>query len=509
MTDGAGWRDLPKQGLKDRIKSSANDGNSSFQKLAKVHGAQALGDGAVLVALADSVFFSISPDAARVRVILLLLLTLAPFAIVGPLIGPAIDRMRGGRRMNIIVIALLRTVAALVMIRAVDSLLLFPVAFGYLVLGKSYVIAKAAIVPSTTRSADELVDRNSRLALLSKVSIAIGGGSAALAIGFVSLFTERVQWPALVIAVAAFVITTIFAFQLPKTAVAPDQAKADEKQELRGRGILLGASAMGIIQAIIGCFTWLSAFAFREAIEKRDFDQIGAKLGTWVQEVLLQRDFAEATAGLPWRMGVVLGSLALGALIGTLLAPRLRKSTSEETMLLGGLILVVAAGFLAIWGGGVQGGMVLGLGVGVTRDAGRLAFDSLVQRDAPDANYGRSFGRFETRFQLMNVIGGIIPVALNLPARAGFLIITIAAAIGAITYYLGQRAASAPPAPSRVTPPAQQPLGHQDPKDPTVPIYADDTGELPIDEQPTIQMRLDGSDDATTQMALFDEQKPK
>ena len=46
------------------------------------------------------------------------------------------------------------------------------------------------------------------------------------------------------------------------------------------------------------------------------------------------------------------------------------------------------------------------------RPARKLAFDSLVQRDAPDANRGRSFARFETRFQLVWVIGALLPLLL-------------------------------------------------------------------------------------------------
>ena len=41
-------------------------------------------------------------DDSRGRVALYLALTMAPFAIVAPLLGPAIDRAKGGRRLMII-----------------------------------------------------------------------------------------------------------------------------------------------------------------------------------------------------------------------------------------------------------------------------------------------------------------------------------------------------------------------------------------------------------------------
>ena len=60
-----------------------------------------------------------------------------------------------------------------------------------------------------------------------------------------------------------------------------------------------------------------------------------------------------------------------------------------------------------------------------------------MQRDAPDANYGRSFARFETRFQLMWVFGALIPVIFTLPARLGFGVLAIAAGFAAVSYMFG------------------------------------------------------------------------
>ena len=73
----------------------------------------------------------------------------------------------------------------------------------------------------------------------------------------------------------------------------------------------------------------------------------------------------------------------------------------------------------------------------------------LVQRDAPDANRGRSFAAFEVRFQMVWVIGAVIPVLISIPLRAGFLVIAAAAGFALVSYVAGQRAAhrahTAPP----------------------------------------------------------------
>jgi F-type H+-transporting ATPase subunit alpha len=79
--------------------------------------------------------------------------------------------------------------------------------------------------------------------------------------------------------------------------------------------------------------------------------------------------------------------------------------------------------------------------VAVVATSGRMAFDSLVQRDAPDANRGRSFATFELRFQLVWVVGAVIPVLVSIPVRAGFLVIAGVAGFALFSYVAGQRAA--------------------------------------------------------------------
>ena len=85
---------------------------SPFVRLSRVHALSAAGDAMITVALAGSLFFSIDPSAARWRVGLYLALTIAPFAVVSPLIGPVIDRYAGGRRLMILAINILRVITA-------------------------------------------------------------------------------------------------------------------------------------------------------------------------------------------------------------------------------------------------------------------------------------------------------------------------------------------------------------------------------------------------------------
>ena len=112
---------------------------------------------------------------------------MAPFAVVGPLIGPVMDRSEGGRRTLLIGAAAGRAVLAVLMVPAVsnDSLVLFPEAFVMLILAKSHQVAKAAIVPTVVSGDAELVEANSKLQLLSGLAGFAAGlpGLLALLIG--------------------------------------------------------------------------------------------------------------------------------------------------------------------------------------------------------------------------------------------------------------------------------------------------------------------------------------
>jgi hypothetical protein len=131
-----------------------------------------------------------------------------------------------------------------------------------------------------------------------------------------------------------------------------------------------------------------------------------------------------------------------GGLAGSSLAPKLRRMVAEERILLGSLALVVLSG---LWGAlldGLLGFSGLAFGVAVAASTGKQAFDSVVQRDTPEGDRGRLFARFESRFQVAWVLGGLIPVAIELSVGTGAAIVAGGAAIaivGALTGGFGQR----------------------------------------------------------------------
>jgi MFS family permease len=377
-----------------------------FTRLARTHALSTAGDTLVAMALAGSLFFSISPDAARTRVALYLLLTMAPFAVVAPLIGPWMDRVAGGRRSMVILAAAIRALVCLLMVDDVDGLLLFPEAFAVLVLAKAHQVARVSLVPGLVRDEHQLVEANSKLTLISSL---MGFVAAVPGVALLQLGPEWV----LGLAAAVFVATTLAAYRIPPTRVAPEAPGPEERAELRGAGILLAASAMAVLRGLVGFLVFLLAFAVRGE-------------------------------GAPaWWFGVIVGASAVGAVIGAAGAPRLRRSITEERILLASLAVVAAAAVFPLWVAGWLSAAVLAAAVGLAASAGKLCFDSIVQRDAPDANQGRSFARFEARFQLVWVIGAFVPVVLPIPLGLGYVSIAVIAGAAAFLYATGRRISTA------------------------------------------------------------------
>lgn len=382
---------------------------SAFTRLARTHAASVAGDAVFTAAMAGTVFFSAnSLDEARSRVALTLLFTIAPFAVAAPLIGPLVDRAKGGRRWMIIVIAALRALVCLLLVRHYDTWLLYPEGLLMLVLSKGHLIARGAIVPTVVHSDDELVRANAKLTLLSGITTAV-----AIVPAGILLKLGGPGW-VLGLGVIAFAACTTLAFDLPKTRVAAEPAGEEERAELRGIGILLAASAMGLIRGIVGFLAFLVAFY------AKDHD-------------------------LPVLLGVGAVAGQVGFLLGAVIAPALRRQLVEERILTVclGLIMGTALLMAPLLGGGASTAQIavalgmMSLVVGMSSNVAKQAFDAIVQRDAPDANRGRSFARFETRFQLVWVIGALVPTALGLPLQAALLLVAGVAGFALLSYLVG------------------------------------------------------------------------
>ncbi len=377
-----------------------------FGRLAVTHAAASVGDAAVTVSLAGSIFFSQSIGQSRTQVLLYLVLTLAPFAVVAPVIGPALDRSKAGRRTLLAIGCFGRAVVCVLMIPQLDSVLLFPLAFLLLVLSKGHAVAKASLVPAVVRSDSELVEANSRLSLIAVVAAVVGGIPAA---GIVAVFDAR---GSLLLAALVFVFAGVLALRIPAAGRVNAEETVEERAELAIPSIRYAGSAMAIMRGCVGFLTFLLAFLLKAQGED------------------------------PIVFGVVLVASAAGGFIGVIATPRLRRALREESILAGALLVSALVSLLAARDGGTVGAVEIGFIVAAGAAAARIAFDSIVHRDGPEHLRGRAFARFETRFQLAWVAGALIPVLLLdvLNRRWGFFLLALVLFFTGLSYVAGLRA---------------------------------------------------------------------
>ncbi len=380
-------------------------GRGPFARQLQTHALSSAADACFAVSLAGSLFFSVSATAARPKIILYLLLTVVPFALAAPFIGPLVDRYRGGHRLVIAGVCLARGVICIGMAGNLRTLFVYPEALAVLGLSKMYAVAKTALVPAIIRDAEALVDANARLSFVSALAGSVGAVAGAAVTGLTGA-----PW-VLVLAAAFYGAATWAGTHLPHPGPGEDVSRALEYVEVHAPAPMLAAGAMAVLRAGIGFLVFLLAFALREADEPA------------------------------WFFGLALAAGGAGAVVGTFAASQLRRWLHEEQLM--ALALVVPAVFILAAGVQVGRPSVLGaaFSLGLGANVGRQAFDSLIQHKVPDANRGRLFARFESGFQLAWALGALVPVTLRPPTWAGLLALAAVLITGSVAYVIGARSA--------------------------------------------------------------------
>jgi hypothetical protein len=379
-------------------------GQEPLRRLVIAYMTAAGADALVTVSLAGSLFFSVSNDAARSRVLVYLLLTLAPFAVVGPFVGPAIDRLPGGQRLLLAFTCAGRVVAALLIARHLTTLFLFPEAFAVLVLGKSASEAKSVLVPWLVGDERQLVSANARISRMTTVS---GGIMFSIGAGVLTTFGSTAV---LVLAAAIYVLATVLVLRIPRPSI-PAADPVVEEVELRGDVLRLAANAQSILRASVGFLAFLLAFNLK------------------------------AEGQPPWVYGVVIAASGAGGFAGTFVAVLGRRWLREEAMLTAGLAVPGALALL----GSIQyrrsSAVLAAVAVGNASNAGHHAFTSNTKPHAPDAEKGRAFAHFETQFQLSWVVGALIPVLVKLASPIGLAGMGTGLVVGAVFFGTASRTA--------------------------------------------------------------------
>ncbi|MET0820293.1 MAG: MFS transporter [Aeromicrobium sp.] len=392
-----------------RFTHSGGAGESGFSRLLELHAFNTAGDAAVAISLAGTLFFTVPTGEATGQVALFLAVTMLPFAIVAPLIGPFLDRFRRGRRWAIGATLAFRAFCCWVLAGAVTDATPPPAfylaALGCLVSSKAYGVTRASAVPRLLPETFTLVKGNSRISLTGTGAAAI---SAPLAGGAALLGPD---W-ALRYGALLFAVGTVLAILLPAKV---DSSEGEEPVDLvnpspstvtKGltitRSVVNGLRSNAGLRLLSGFLTIFMAFTLREPPASMGWDYNATIL-----------------------LGLVVGGAGAGNTIGTLIGSAASTRRPEQVVIFV-LVLDVAVlatvGIFFTWWTAV----ILGLTVGICQSLGKLSLDAMIQRDVPERVRTSMFARSETLLQLGWVIGGLLGIglfSLDATPQIGLLVI--------------------------------------------------------------------------------------
>lgn len=405
-------------------------GESGLSRVIELNAVNAFADTLITIALADTLFFSAATSEARSQVALYLLVTMAPFAVVAPVIGPFLDRFRHGRRWAIGTSTAVRAFLAWVMASSIvrDDLWLYPAAFGVLVASRAFAVARSAAVPRVLPPSIQLVTANSRLGLAGVIGAAV---AAPIGIGLAMLGSN---WP-LYLAFVAYVTATVLAILLsPKV-----DSSAGERGVTFRDGSVAAGDGPAAAQARSGAPDGAPASRPAGTVagrprgpSRRKPYRAGPALVRALRANTMLRGFngfltmfvafllrEQSVGGLDAvvAIGIVVAAAWLGSAGGTALGATTRARSPDRTVVvLVAIAAVVAALSALLWG--LVMAVTVGLAAGFGQQLGRLSLDAVVQRDVPDEVRTSAFARSETMLQLSWVLGGFL--GISLPPIPGF-----------------------------------------------------------------------------------------
>ena len=375
-----------------RASNAQGAGESGLGRLIEVHALSNAGDAAVMVGLAGTLFVSAQPGEAKDHVALFLVLTMLPFAIVAPLIGPLLDRYRHGRRWAMGGTLALRGFLCWVLADAIEkgSTWQFPTALAILVSSKAYLVTRSSATPRLLPPGMTLVKANGRMSLAGVAGASIGG---PLAGGAAALFGATWAFRA---AFLLFVVGTVLAILLPPDI---DSERTDSLRSGRAQ-VRLPSVIVSALRANVG-LRWISGF------------------------LTMFMAFLMKTHPLPgWEdrattlLALVVGAAALGNALGTVLGS-LVKNFAPRTVVIGSLLADAVAMVVCAVHFTLVTAIVVGLVAGLGQQLGKLAVDSLIQDHLAEAVRTSAFARSETVLQLAWVIGGIYACVVPTDATIG------------------------------------------------------------------------------------------
>lgn len=402
VTRVAAWRsrDLTQRAMRLFFNAANADGadQSGLAKFTYAAMCDYAVDAAMAVALANTLFFSAATAESKDKVGLYLLITVAPFALVAPVIGPALDRVQQGRRAALAGSFAIRSLLAVVMALNFDSWLLYPAALGCMVVSKSFSVLKAAMTPRVLPSEITLTTANSRLTTFGMAAGAVFGG---LASGFAGVLgSQGALWFMAALGLGGIWLCLRIPGWVESTAgevPARIGSRQRRKPKPMAGHVTVALWGNGGIRLLTGFLTLFAAFVIKQGTQHDPLMQL-------------------------IELGLVGGSAGVGSFLGNGVGSRMGFGRPDRLIMacLGGVLAIsICAALLA----SLFMAVLVGL-VGATASAlAKVCLDAVVQRDMPERSRASAFGRSETVLQLSWVFGGALGVLLPPVYWIGFTVI--------------------------------------------------------------------------------------
>ncbi len=413
-------------------------------------------DAAMAVALANTLFFAAATGESKSRVALYLLITIAPFAVIAPLIGPALDRLQHGRRLALAMSFLLRTVLVVVLIANYDgatgsfpSWILYPCALGMMVLSKSFSVLRSAVTPRVLPPTIDLVRVNSRLTTFGLLGGTMVGG--AIAAGSEYLF-NMLQLPGALYVIVAFTIAgAALSMHIPKWVEVTEGEVPTTLSYHGGPGApasFRSSRAPASFRSSRARASFRSSRARdgmtrrapkRAAKQPMGRNIITALWGNCTVKVMVGFLFlypafvAKSHDASGWEQLRILGLIGLAAAIGNFAgnftAARLKLGHPAQLVVRAAVAVTGVAVATAVTGNL----LVAAFATLVTSGASAIAkasLDASLQDDLPEASRASAFGRSESLLQLAWVAGGATGVLIYTDLWVGFTAISAMLILG-------------------------------------------------------------------------------
>ncbi|MGC5286202.1 MFS transporter [Micromonospora sp. DT231] len=403
-----------------RARARGAGGEVGMVRLFDLHAVSCAGDTLIAIGLAGTIFFNVPLGEARSKVALYLLVTMVPFAMLAPVVGPLLDHFRHGRRYALAATMLGRAFLAWLISDYIHGFGLYPAAFGVLALSRAYGVARSAAVPRLLPEGLGLSQVGARASVYGTVA-----GALVAPIGLAA-FWFGPQWP-LRVASVIFLIGMVISLRLPPKADSEPPERVP--RPLRALGRRRGDRPLGrgrpagrlVIATLIGAATLRAVYGFlllflAFAIKKGDLTTVafGRELGA------------------EWALGLVGGALAVGTFLATAVGTRLRihRPTAIQSS---SMIIVAGVGVLTVIQFSLVMVALLCLVAALVSGISKLAVDASIQERIPERLRASSFAHSETALMLAFVAGG----GLGLVPFDGRMGIAVAAGVGILAAVRG------------------------------------------------------------------------